>query len=100
MPAVRQKLHLSPCADFRSRLYQFEGATALELLQAIYRNPQVPLPVRIRCATEALPYENPKLSAVALASMDANDFAARLDRAIMRSGKLTEGKALERSQAE
>ena len=56
--------------------------------------------MRIRCATEALPYENPKLSAVALASTDANDFAARLDRAMMRSGKLTEGKALERSQAE
>jgi len=38
-----------------------------------------------------------EIAAVALASMDANDFAARLDRAITRSGKLTEGKALERS---
>jgi hypothetical protein len=63
------------------------GVLALELLQAVYRDPQVPLPVRIRCAAEALPYENPKLSAVALASMDANDFAAKLDRAIARSGK-------------
>lgn len=33
----------------------------------------------MRAAAEALPYENPKLSAVAVASMDANDFAARLE---------------------
>ena len=31
----------------------------------------------MRAAAEALPYENPKLSAAAVASMDANDFAAR-----------------------
>lgn len=37
------------------------------------------LPTRMRAAAEALPYENPKLSAVAVASMDANDFAARLE---------------------
>jgi hypothetical protein len=55
------------------------GATALELLQSIYRNKLVPLPTRMRAAAEALPYENPKLSAVAVASMDANDFAARLE---------------------
>jgi len=35
--------------------------------------------MRMRAAAEALPYENPKLSAVAVASMDANDFAARLE---------------------
>jgi hypothetical protein len=37
---------------------------------------------------------NPKLSAVAVASMTGNDFAMRLDRAIMRSGKLIEAKAM------
>ena len=37
------------------------------------------LPTRMRAAAEALPYENPKLSAAAVASMDANDFAARLE---------------------
>ena len=43
---------------------------------------------------------NPKLSAVAVASMTGNDFAMRLDRAIMRSGKLIEAKAIELPQAE
>lgn len=73
-----------------------DGATALELLQAVYRDPQQPLSVRIRCATEALPYENPKLSAVAVASMSGNEFAQRLERAIARSGRvgLIEAKAL------
>jgi hypothetical protein len=42
---------------------------------------------------------NPKLSAVAVASMTGNDFAMRLDRAIMRSGKLIEAKAIESPQA-
>jgi hypothetical protein len=76
------------------------GETALQLLQTIYRDQRVPLPVRIRCAVEALPYENPKLSAVAVASMSGNEFAMRLDRAIMRSAKLIEAKAVEPSQTE
>ena len=50
-------------------------------------------PVRIRCATEALRYEDPKLSAVAVAALNGSDFAAALDRAIMRSSKLIEAKA-------
>jgi len=63
------------------------GETALALLQSVYRDPRVPLPVRIRCAAEALPFETPKLGAVAVTSLTANDFAAALDRAIARSGK-------------
>jgi hypothetical protein len=52
------------------------------------------LPVRIRCAVECLPFENPKLSAVAVASLSGNDFAFALDKAIARSGvKLIEAKA-------
>jgi hypothetical protein len=48
------------------------------------------------CAVEALPYENPKLSAVAVASMSGNEFAQRLDRAIARSRPvLIEAKAVE-----
>jgi hypothetical protein len=51
-------------------------------------------------ARKALPYENPKLSAMAVASLSGNDFAKALDRAIMRSGKLIEAKAVEPPQAE
>jgi hypothetical protein len=77
-----------------------DGETALELVQEVYRNKLMPLPTRMRAAVEALPYENPKLSAVAVASMSGNDFAQALDRAIMRSRKLIEGKAIEPPQAE
>jgi hypothetical protein len=61
-----------------------------------------PLPVRIRCAVEGSPYENPKLSAVAVASLNGNSFAAALDRAIARSRSvpLIEAKAVEPPQAE
>jgi hypothetical protein len=73
--------------------------TALALLQTVYRDQRQPLHTRMRAAVEALPYENPKLSAMAVASMNGNDFAAALDRAIMRSSKLIEAKA-ERPQPE
>jgi hypothetical protein len=38
-----------------------QNTSALALLQAVYRDPDVPLNVRIKCAVEALPYETPKL---------------------------------------
>jgi hypothetical protein len=78
-----------------------DGETALGLLRSIYRDKLLPLPVRMRAATEALPYENPKLSAVAVASMSGNEFAQRLDRAIARSRPLMiEAKAVQPPQAD
>ena len=60
---------------------------ALELLQAVYRNAEVPLSVRMRAASIALPYEKPKLAVTAMVS--GEDFATMLDKAIERSGTAT-----------
>jgi hypothetical protein len=49
---------------------EFESENAL---QAIYKSRVVPLSVRMRAAVEALPFENPKLSATAV--MTSKDFA-------------------------
>jgi hypothetical protein len=59
--------------------------TSLDLLQAVYRNPDVPLSVRMRAAGMAIPYEFPKLSVVASVN-DPTAFAERLERVIQRSG--------------
>src|SRR6516225_6135804 len=62
-----------------------EGIMALPLLQLAYRGKVKLTPQQARCAIEALPYENPKLSATAIATMDGKSFAEALDRAIARS---------------
>jgi hypothetical protein len=42
---------------------------------------------QIRAAIEALPFESPRMSAVAVGYMTGDNFASRLERAIVRSGK-------------
>jgi hypothetical protein len=59
------------------------ATSSLELLELVYRNPTVPLSVRMRAAIEALPFEHPKLSATAI--VGSGDFAERLDQAVARS---------------
>ena len=75
--------------------------TSLNFLQKIYRCPRQPMSRRMRAAIEALPFESPKLSATAVFPA-GEDFAARLERAIFRSGaepKLIEAKPFPRDQA-
>jgi hypothetical protein len=59
-----------------------ERVSSLEYLQRIYRDPAQPTSARMRAAIESLPYENPKMSAVAVSYLDGNTFAEKLDRAI------------------
>jgi hypothetical protein len=62
-----------------------ERINSLEYLQWIYRDPAQPISVRMRAAIEALPFETPKLTAVAVGQLHGEDFYARLERALRRS---------------
>jgi hypothetical protein len=59
---------------------------ALAFLRAIYQSPEVAMPVRMRAAIAALPFETPKLAVTA--NLNGETFADALERAIARSGKL------------
>ena len=58
---------------------------SLDFLQKVYRSSRQPLSVRMRAAAIALPFESPKLTAVATSNMNGEHFAAMLERAILRS---------------
>jgi hypothetical protein len=62
-----------------------EGTTAKQALEMVYRGLIELTPQQMRAAIELLPYENPKLSATAIATMDGKSFAEALERAIARS---------------
>jgi len=58
--------------------------TPLDFLEAVYLNPNLPLPTRMRAAIETAPYKHPKQSAVAIAHYGPS-FADALEKAIERS---------------
>jgi hypothetical protein len=55
---------------------------SIDLLRAVYRNPSIPLSVRIRCAVAALPHEVPRL--MVTAQVDEQSFAELLDKRLAR----------------
>jgi hypothetical protein len=79
-----------------------EGIGALALLQMVYRGEVELSAQQMRAAIEALPFEVPKLTAVATTELNGQTFAELLDKAIARSEgskrpppKLIESKATE-----
>jgi hypothetical protein len=66
-----------------------EQANSLEFLQAVYRNPDLALPVRMRAAIAALPHEVPRLAVTAL--VNEQSFAELLDRRLARIEQMTNG---------
>lgn len=68
------------------------GETSLSFLQRIYRSTRQPIARRMRAAIQALPFETPKLAVTA--NISNEDFARMLDKAIERSGKGEEVRAI------
>ena len=64
-----------------------EQPSPIDFLKAVYLNEGLPLATRMRAAIELLPFEHPKLSAIAVGHMNGADFSAQLDRAIRRSNE-------------
>jgi len=62
-----------------------ENMTAKQALELEMRGQIKLSPSQFRAAKELLPYEQPKLTAVAVGHMDGTSFAAALERAILRS---------------
>jgi len=58
-------------------------ATSLDFLQAVYRDSQQTLPVRMRAAIAALPFERPKLAVIT----NINSFASHMEELARRNGK-------------
>ena len=65
------------------------NATSLDLLRAIYRNPNSELTTRIRCAMACLSYEHPRLSVVA--QVTEQSFAEVLERRLLNLKRMENG---------
>jgi hypothetical protein len=63
--------------------------TSLDLLRAVYRNPSLALPVRMRAAIAALPFELPKLAVTAV--INEQNFAEVLERRLQNMERINNG---------
>jgi hypothetical protein len=61
-----------------------EITSSLDFLRQVYRDVSLPLSTRMRAASIAIQFECPKLGVQV--NIDGSDIAARLDRALARSG--------------
>ena len=75
--------------DKKESLIDIGEGMSIDLLRAVYRNPSIPLPVRIRCAVAALPHEVPRLAVTAL--VNEQSFAEILDRRLKRIKEIENG---------
>jgi hypothetical protein len=73
--------------EANDRLELEANGTSLDLLQAIYRNPSLPLSTRKSAAAIAIQFEHPKLG-VSVNLPWNEDFADRLTRAVERSSRV------------
>jgi hypothetical protein len=66
-----------------------------ELAEQVARGKRKVSPHQMRMLIELLPYYSPKLTAIAVGTLNSQDFYARLDRAVERSdrARLIEGTA-------
>jgi hypothetical protein len=65
------------------------NATSLDLLRAVYRNPIIPLSVRMRAASIAIQYEHPRLAVVA--QINEQSFAEVLERRLKHLKQIENG---------
>src|SRR5262245_14204605 len=63
---------------------------SIDLLMAVYRNSQLPLPTRMRAAMACLKHEVPVLMATAV--INEKSFAELLEKRLQRQAKLIEAK--------
>jgi hypothetical protein len=67
------------------------NGNSLDLLRMVYRNPFLALPVRMRAAIAALPFELPKLAVTAV--INEQSFAEVLERRLQNMERIDNGNA-------
>jgi hypothetical protein len=73
------------------------NATSLDLLRAVYRNPIIPLSVRMRAASIAIQYEHPRLAVVA--QINEQSFAEVLERRLRNMERISNGDMIDTKPA-